>query len=93
MTGIHPRVKLTAFLVRGLNVVSIANQSADGLPQAVPVGLLGALIQQNIGNQARVALAFQILQGEEAVREKVKHPFAANAFPTIGGYLINCRAT
>lgn len=37
LIGIHSRVRLTAFLVRGLNVVSVANQSADSLPQAVPV--------------------------------------------------------
>lgn len=58
-------MRLTAFLVRRLNVVAIANQSADGLPQTVPVGLLGAFVQQDVRNQARVPLTLQVLRGEE----------------------------
>lgn len=65
-------MKLTAFLVRGLDVVPVANQSADSFPQAVPVRLLGAFIQQSIRNQARVTLTFKILHGGEAAREMLK---------------------
>lgn len=54
-------------MVRGFDVVTVADQSADGLPQAVPVGLLGAFVQQDIRNQARVSLTLQVLRGDEAV--------------------------
>ena len=55
-------VEPTVVLVRGLQVVSVAQQGADRLSQTVLVGLLGPLIQQGVGHQARVTPVLHVLR-------------------------------
>lgn len=52
--------KLT-FLIRGVDVIAVAHHGPDGLSQTVPVGLLGALVQQSVRHQARITSVLQIL--------------------------------
>lgn len=49
-----PETRLT-FLIWGVDVISVAHHRPNGLPQTVPVGLLGALIQQSVRHQAGIA--------------------------------------
>lgn len=49
-------------LVGSFQVVSISQQSPDSLSQTVFVGLLGSLIQQNVGDQTRVSTTLHILR-------------------------------
>lgn len=49
------------FLIRGVDVISVAHHGPDGLSQTVPVGLFGALIQQSVRHQARITSVLQIL--------------------------------
>ena len=58
-------IKHTSLLVGGLDVVAVANQSADSFSQAVPIGLLGALVQQGVGHQAGVALTLHVLRRKD----------------------------
>ncbi|TNN62828.1 hypothetical protein EYF80_026903 [Liparis tanakae] len=61
----------TVVLVRSLQVVSVSQQSPDGLSQTVFVGLLGSLVQQDVGDQARVSATLHILtrpRPEESTR-------------------------
>lgn len=46
--------KLT-FLIRGVNVIAVTHHGPNCLSQTVPVGLFGALIQQSIRYQSRIA--------------------------------------
>ena len=48
-------------LVRGLQIVPVAQQSTYGLSQTILVGLLGSLVQQSIGNQTGVPPVLHIL--------------------------------
>lgn len=61
----------TMVLVRSLQVVSISKQSPNSLSQTVFVGLLGSLIQQDIGDQTRVSTILHILKGDKG-QENIK---------------------
>ena len=52
----------TVVLIRGLQVVPVSQQGANRLSQAVLVGLLGPLVQQGVGHQARVTAVLHVLR-------------------------------
>lgn len=59
--------QLTGLLVRGLNIISVANKSADSIVHTVTVGFLGSLVQQVVRHQTRVSLIQYILQTNQLV--------------------------
>lgn len=61
------------FLIRGVDVIAVAHHGPDGLSQTVPVRLLGALIQQSVRHQARVASVLQILEKKKRNFFKIQH--------------------
>lgn len=66
-------------LVRSFKIESIAQQSSDSLSQAVFVGFLSSLIQQNVRDQTRVSAAFHILISQS----KKKKGHHLDSFPQI----------
>lgn len=58
----------TMVLVRSFQVVSMSQQSPDSLSQTVFVGLLGSLIQQNVGDQTRVSAILHILMRDRDLK-------------------------
>lgn len=60
----------TVVLVRSFQVVSISQQSPDSLSQTIFVGLLGSLIQQNVGDQTRVSAVLHILRQQRGQKNK-----------------------
>lgn len=69
----------TVVLVRSFKIESISQQSSDSLSQAVFVGFLSSLIQQNVRDQTRVSAAFHILISQS----KKKKGHHLDSFPQI----------
>ena len=63
----------TMVLVRSLQVVSISKQSPDSLSQTVLVGLLGSLVQQNVGDQTGISTTLHILTSSRGQRNTGNH--------------------
>lgn len=53
---------LTAFLVRWLNIVAIANQSSYSGAHTVTIGLFRLFIQENVWHKTGVALVHNVLK-------------------------------
>lgn len=70
------RQAFTMVLIRSFQVVSISQQSPDGLSQTVFVGFLGSLIQQSVGDQTRVSTILHILtsnRGQKNTKDRISY--------------------
>jgi len=64
------RWTLTAFLVRWLNIVAIANQSSYGSTYTVTIGFFSFFIQEIVWHKTGVALVHNVLKKQ--IQKKIK---------------------
>lgn len=55
-------------LIWCFQVVTVPQQRAHGLAEAVLVGFLGSVIQKSVGNKARISSVLYVLQGKIGCR-------------------------